>query len=163
MCRCVLRVGVWIFNVSLLDWPWSRWRGAGPQAEGLQAALPLNSPPSEDALLICAAGARPWWLSPPTSPSLSSGAAPEPGALLSPPCCGRFLPCLGLLTRWPPLLPVAKSWSCSHHSSCHPPTLCRALSPRARDCCAWGREQRARPWHPHRVDRRRSQWADTRV
>lgn len=129
MCRCVLRVGVRIFNVSLLDWPWSRWRGAGPQAEGLQAALPLNSPPSEDALLICAAGTRPWWLSPPTLPSLSSGAAPKPGVLLSV-CCslrvvaGCFLPRLGLLTQWLPLLPVAKSRSCSRHSSYHPPTLC---------------------------------------
>lgn len=82
VCRCALPVRVGVFNVSLLDWPWSHWRGAGPP-KGLQAALPLNSLPSEGALLIRASSPRPWWLSSPALPSLPCWAAPKPGQLLS--------------------------------------------------------------------------------
>lgn len=59
-------------------------------------------------------------LSPPTLPFCPFWAVPEPGELLSvrrplvPSLSAmpglRFMPCLGLLTQWLPLLPVTKRW-----------------------------------------------------
>lgn len=91
-----------------------------PLGRGLQAALPLNSLPSEGTLLICASGLSPWWLSHllPSLPARSC-AAQSLGS-----CCPRAALC------------VTVGLDLQHY---HPPIhACRADCS-ARDCQAWDR------------------------
>lgn len=133
VCRCGMRASVcFLSGFGFLTSPC--WAGPGP-LEGswprrkgceLRAALPLNSPPSEGALLVCASGSGPVAV-PTTLPSLPSGCTRAPT------CCPPPLGCdsAAFLTAW-------ASASCHQALALQPPQ-----SPRP-SCCAHPSPERQR-------------------